>query len=43
MIRNPDAIRPWQHVLEPLSGYIKLAENLYNHGQNELQFLYRFY
>jgi CDP-glucose 4,6-dehydratase len=32
VIRNPDAIRPWQHVLEPLSGYLKLAENLYNEG-----------
>jgi CDP-glucose 4,6-dehydratase len=28
-IRNPEAIRPWQHVLEPLSGYLTLAENLY--------------
>jgi CDP-glucose 4,6-dehydratase len=28
-IRNPKAIRPWQHVLEPLSGYLKLAEKLY--------------
>ena len=27
-IRNPDAIRPWQHVLEPLSGYLALAEQL---------------
>lgn len=27
-IRNPDAVRPWQHVLEPLSGYLLLAENL---------------
>lgn len=26
-IRNPSAIRPWQHVLEPLAGYMKLAEN----------------
>ena len=32
MIRSPYAIRPWQHVLEPLSGYILLAENLYTHG-----------
>jgi CDP-glucose 4,6-dehydratase len=24
-IRNPDSIRPWQHVLEPLAGYLKLA------------------
>ena len=30
-IRNPHAIRPWQHVLEPLSGYLILAEKL--HGQ----------
>jgi CDP-glucose 4,6-dehydratase len=27
-IRRPDAIRPWQHVLEPLSGYLLLAERL---------------
>ncbi len=31
-IRNPNAIRPWQHVLEPLSGYLMLAEKLYNEG-----------
>lgn len=29
VIRNPSATRPWQHVLEPLSGYFVLAENLY--------------
>lgn len=29
LIRNPDAIRPWQHVLEPLSGYLLLLENLF--------------
>ena len=28
-LRRPQAIRPWQHVLEPLSGYIKLAEQLW--------------
>ncbi len=33
MIRNPHAIRPWQHVLEPLSGYLQLAERLYLYGQ----------
>ena len=33
VIRNPHATRPWQHVLEPLSGYLLLAENLYQHGQ----------
>jgi CDP-glucose 4,6-dehydratase len=32
-IRNPQSTRPWQHVLEPLSGYLTLAEHLYNHGQ----------
>jgi CDP-glucose 4,6-dehydratase len=31
-IRNPYAIRPWQHVLEPLSGYLKLAQNLCTGG-----------
>ena len=28
MIRNPAAIRPWQHVLEPLSGYLMLCQQL---------------
>jgi CDP-glucose 4,6-dehydratase len=28
-IRRPQAVRPWQHVLEPLAGYIKLAEQLW--------------
>jgi CDP-glucose 4,6-dehydratase len=32
IIRNPLAIRPWQHVLEPLNGYMKLAERLYQDG-----------
>ena len=32
MIRNPLATRPWQHVLEPLSGYLILAQALYEHG-----------
>ena len=32
LIRNPHAIRPWQHVLEPLSGYLLLAERLYTNG-----------
>lgn len=31
-IRNPHATRPWQHVLEPLSGYKVLAENMYKKG-----------
>ncbi len=29
VIRNPNAIRPWQHVLEPLSGYLILAQKLF--------------
>ena len=32
VIRNPKAIRPWQHVLEPLSGYLLLAQKLYKDG-----------
>ncbi len=32
LIRNPSAVRPWQHVLEPLSGYLKLAERLVHDG-----------
>jgi CDP-glucose 4,6-dehydratase len=31
-IRNPHAIRPWQHVLEPLGGYLLLARKLYESG-----------
>lgn len=31
-IRYPQAIRPWQHVLEPLAGYLRLAEGLFEHG-----------
>jgi len=31
-IRYPDAIRPWQHVLEPLNGYLELAEHMWAHG-----------
>lgn len=35
VIRNPHATRPWQHVLEPLSGYLVLAENLYSERGQE--------
>ena len=31
-IRSPFAIRPWQHVLEPLTGYLSLAAKLYSEG-----------
>lgn len=32
-IRHPQATRPWQHVLEPLAGYLRLAERLAEGGQ----------
>jgi len=32
MIRNPNSIRPWQHVLEPLSGYLTLAQKSHQEG-----------
>jgi len=32
VIRHPDAVRPWQHVLEPLSGYLQLAQKLVEEG-----------
>lgn len=37
LIRNPHAIRPWQHVLEPLSGYLLLAQSLYTQGQTDAE------
>jgi len=37
LIRNPQATRPWQHVLEPLHGYLMLAERLYTHGHEFAQ------
>lgn len=33
VIRNPYSIRPWQYVLEPISGYLLLAEKLYKEGR----------
>lgn len=32
-IRSPKATRPWQHVMEPLSGYLLLAKNLFENGR----------
>lgn len=29
-VRRPDAVRPWQHVLEPVAGYLRLAEMLWD-------------
>lgn len=31
-IRSPHAVRPWQHVLEPLNGYLQLAQKLFEDG-----------
>lgn len=49
MLRNPESIRPWEHVLEPLSGYLNLAKGLYenksdysgpwNFGPNDESFI----
>lgn len=36
-IRSPYAIRPWQHVLEPLTGYLTLAAKLYTDGNDYAQ------
>lgn len=33
LVRNPNAVRPWQHVLEPVHGYLLLAEKLWDHPQ----------
>ncbi len=32
IIRNPQAVRPWQHVCEPLNGYLNLARKLFENG-----------
>ncbi|AUS95092.1 CDP-glucose 4,6-dehydratase [Clostridium thermosuccinogenes] len=32
LVRNPNSVRPWQHVLEPLSGYLILAQKLFEQG-----------
>jgi CDP-glucose 4,6-dehydratase len=34
VIRNPTATRPWQHVLEPVGGYLKLTQNLWQAGSD---------
>ncbi len=33
-VRHPAAVRPWQHVLDPLAGYLLLAEGLYTRGRD---------
>jgi len=41
-IRNINAIRPWQHVLEPLNGYLRLAELLFSSTNNIYQEAFNF-
>lgn len=36
IVRNPNSIRPWQHVLEPLSGYLTLAAKMYESKDPDL-------
>ena len=42
LVRNPESVRPWQHVLEPLSGYLRLAELLYEKKNPDLEDCYNF-
>jgi len=35
LLRNPLATRPWQHVFEPISGYLKVAERLFESGARD--------
>ena len=42
VLRNPDAIRPWQHVLDPIYGYLLLAQRLYDTPNHDLDQAYNF-
>jgi CDP-glucose 4,6-dehydratase len=33
-VRNPNAVRPWQHVLEPLAGYLRIGQTLWQDGRS---------
>ena len=37
-VRNPNSVRPWQHVLEPLAGYLCLAESMSNNRMHDEAF-----
>jgi CDP-glucose 4,6-dehydratase len=41
-VRNPESVRPWQHVLDPLSGYMTLARRLLESDDPELQSAFNF-
>ena len=42
IIRNPNHTRPWQHVLDPINGYLKLAEKLYKTKSNKFNSAWNF-
>ena len=42
IIRNPDHVRPWQHVIEPLYGYLILAEKLFFNKLSKLEYSWNF-
>jgi CDP-glucose 4,6-dehydratase len=42
VVRNPDSVRPWQHVLDPLSGYMRLAERLFTSDDPQYQSAFNF-
>jgi len=42
VVRNPDHVRPWQFVMEPLYGYILLAEKIYNKKLNNNDYCWNF-
>lgn len=41
-VRNPNTVRPWQHVLEPLAGYLVLAEQLWSSDNPKIQSSFNF-
>ena len=42
VVRNPSAVRPWQHVLEPLAGYLVLAERIWSSDEPAYQSAFNF-
>jgi len=42
LVRNPQSVRPWQHVLEPLKGYMRLAQILYESENLQFQSAFNF-
>ena len=42
LLRYPNAVRPWQHVLEPLSGYLQLSEKLLSEDKSHFQGAFNF-